>query len=394
MIDVKDLSENIDEVLNYKPTDTPVVSLYLGVDRAKILKQEYTTVINSMIAQKKNELEQLQVYSASQKKNIYDMMDAIKLYINDYFTPESAKTILIFAKEGKIFSLVRLPYILKPKIIVDPKPHTQILRSILGNIIKYGILLLDREKAQIMLMSMGEIQEYLDAFISDVPPKVNYRSQLAFKEKNILSRIEEKLHHFFKIINEKTLIHLREGKFDSIILAGRRDIVSQFYNYLHSFIQQKYIGSIAAEPDDLPHIIRDKAKVLIEKHETEQKNKFVVKLIDNYCPQELGVLGVEATVNALMLEQIKTLIYNNEFTASGYVCSECGFITLNKEDSCPYCHKALTFYSDITDEIIESAIRQGCEIVDVQSNERLMQNGNIGAVLRFKIEAVGEYNTR
>jgi len=119
-----------------------------------------------------------------------------------------------------------------------------------------------------MLMSMGRINEYLEAFISDVPPKVNYRSQLAFKEKNILSRIEEKLHHFFKIINEKTLIYLRDGKFENIILAGRKDIVSQFYNYLHIFIQQKYIGSITAEPDDLPHIIRDKAKALIEKHET------------------------------------------------------------------------------------------------------------------------------
>jgi len=58
------------------------------------------------------------------------------------------------------------------------------------------------------------------------------------------------------------------------------------------------------------------------------------------------------------------------------------------KQGCPYCAKALAFYSDITDEIIESAIRQGCEIVDVQSNEKLAGNGNIGAALRFKIEAV------
>ncbi|MBM3700633.1 MAG: hypothetical protein FJW68_06985 [Actinobacteria bacterium] len=388
MIDLKDLSQNLDEILNYEPSDAPVISLYLGVDAARITKQEYTTVLNSIITSEKAKLEASSIYKASQKKGIYEMMDAIKVYINDYFRPESAKTILLFAKEGKISSIVRLPFNLKSKIIIDPKPHTQILRAILGSITKYGILVIDREKAQIILMSMGEIKQYLDAFISEVPPKVNYRSQLAFKEKNLLSRIEEKLHHFFKIINEKTLIHLREGKFDNIILAGRKDIVSQFSNYLHSFIQQKNIGNIAGEPSDLPHVIRDRAKELIDRHELSLKNKIIGQLIDNYCPQELGVLGVQAAIGALMLEQVRTLIYNNEFSAPGYVCSECGYITLDKEDPCPYCSHHLTFYNDITGEIVETAIKQGCEIVDAQSNERLAENGNIGAILRFKIEAV------
>ncbi len=388
MIDVKDLSKNLDEILNYEPSDEPVISLYLGVDAARITKQEYTTVLNSIMTSKKAEIETSSVYQPSQKKSIYEMMDAIKLYINDYFRPESAKTLLIFAKEGKIFSIVRIPFNLKSKIIIDPKPHTQILRAILSSITKYGILVIDREKAQIILMSMGEIKQFLDAFISDVPPKVNYRSQLALREKNILSRFEEKLHHFFKIINEKTLIHLREGKFDNIILAGRKEIVSQFSNYIHSFIAQKYIGSIAAEVDDLPHIIRDRAKELIDRHELGLKNKLVGQLIDNYCPQELGVLGVQATINALMLEQVRTLIYNNEFSAPGYVCSECGFISLSPDSSCPYCSSTLTFYNDITDEIVETAIKQGCEIVDAQTNERLAENGNIGAILRFRIEAV------
>jgi peptide chain release factor subunit 1 len=388
MIDVKDLSKNLDEILNYKPSDAPVISLYLGVDAARITKQEYTTVLNSIMTSKKAELEASNVYQSSQKKSIYEMMEAIKLYINDYFRPESAKALLVFAKEGKILAMVRLPFNLKSKIIIDPKPHTQILRAILGSITKYGILVIDREKAQIILMSMGEIKQYLDAFISDVPPKVNYRSQLALREKSILSRFEEKLHHFFKIINEKTLIHLREGKFDHIILAGKKEIVSQFSNYLHSFIAQKYIGSIAAEPADLPHIIRDSAKELIDRYELGLKNKIVGQLIDNYRPQELGVLGVQATIGALMLEQVRTLIYNNEFSAPGYVCSECGYITLDKAETCPYCSNTLTFYNDITDEIVETAIKQGCEIVDAQKNERLAENGNIGAILRFKIEAV------
>jgi len=386
MIDIKDLSKNLDEILAYEPSGSPVISLYLAVDQARILKQEYTTMLNSLITGKKAEIESSGMYSNPRKKMIYEMMESIKLYINDYFRPESARTLLLYAKEGRVFSAVRLPFNLKSKVIIDPKPHTQILRSILSSARKYGILVVDREKAQILLMFMGEIKEYLDAFISEVPAKVNFRSQMVFREKNILSRIEEKLHHFFKIINEKTMIHLREGKLDNIILAGRKDIISGFFNYLHRSIQEKYIGSILAEPDEPPHNIRDKAKILIDKYELDMKNKIVNQLIDNYYPQELGVLGVEATINSLMLDQIKTLIYNNSFTATGYVCSGCGYITMEKEDSCRICSKGLTYYNDITDEIIESALKQGCEIIDVEENDRLGQVGGIGAILRFKIE--------
>ena len=104
MIDVKDLSKNLDEILNYRPSDVPVISLYLGVDAGRITKQEYTTVLNSLITSKRAEMEASSAYQASQKKSIHEMMEAIKVYVNDYFRPESARTLLVFAKEGKIFS--------------------------------------------------------------------------------------------------------------------------------------------------------------------------------------------------------------------------------------------------------------------------------------------------
>jgi hypothetical protein len=43
-------------------------------------------------------------------------------------------------------------------------------------------------------------------------------------EKKIVSRIEEKLHQFFKMLNEKTFNLFNEGKFDYLIIAGRKDI--------------------------------------------------------------------------------------------------------------------------------------------------------------------------
>jgi len=97
------------------------------------------------------------------------------------------------------------------------------------------------------------------------------------------------------------------------------------------------------------------------------------------------VLGIDAVVKYLLIEQIKTLIYDRQFTHKGYLCSKCHYITIEKKDRCPYCNGDLTFYSDIVDEIAEGALDQGDEIVDIEGNKRLTEAGSIGAVLRYKL---------
>ncbi|GEM_PF-1131070 len=387
MIEEKELTKNLkelQEILNYSSTDELVVTLYLLVNPKKTTKQNYTTELNSMIVEKKAEIEKNENYTKSQKKGVFESLENIKNYINEFFIPGLGKTILLYAYSGKILNIVELPFDLKSRIIVDPKPHTQILRTIISSTPKYGVLVLDREKAQLFTVYLGDIKEYLEAFVSEVPPKVNYRSQLAFREKNILSRIEEKLHHFFKYINEKTLFHQRSGKFDYLIVAGRKDLVPQFLNYLHSFLQQKYIGSIFAEPDESPHTIKEKVKNLIENFERRQKDSLVDKLIDEYNTHGIGVLGIEATVKALMMEQAKQIIYDSDFQTDGYVCKNCNYISLKKDESCPYCGGEMFYYNDVTDEIIEYALKQGCELIEVVGNQRLIEAGKIGAVLRFR----------
>ncbi|MCG2789900.1 MAG: hypothetical protein L6405_08160, partial [Actinomycetia bacterium] len=263
MEDFKNYSKDLKEILDYIPDGNLVISVYLRVDSSKVLRQDYITSLNSMITEAKSNIESNANINKVQKRNLSDLLEKIKRYINDVFRPESAKTVIIYADRLGLWKVIRLSLNLKSKIIIDPKPHTQNLRTLLKNYKVYGVLLLDKEKAQIYSLYMGEVNEYLAALISEVPPKVNYRSQLAYKEKNLLSRIEEKLHQFFKIINERTFELFKDRRFDSLILAGRKEIILQFENYLHSYLQQIHIGNIYAEPDSPLGDIKEKANKVL-----------------------------------------------------------------------------------------------------------------------------------
>jgi len=99
----------------------------------------------------------------------------------------------------------------------------------------------------------------------------------------------------------------------------------------------------------------------------------------------MGVLGIDGTIKSLLIEKIRILIYDRQFTQEGYICNSCRYLTIGYKDGCPYCGGKLVFYNDIVDEIVEDALNQGCEIVDIEGNEKLIRAGSIGAVLRYKL---------
>ena len=385
MFDINNQSEEIKRILDYVATDKLFISLYLEVDASKITKQDYLSKLNSMIVEKKSELEKNPSINNISRKNIAELFTKIKNYFNDYCRPEFVKTVLLFAGEDNTWVEIKLPVNIKSKIIIDPKPHTQVLRTLTYNTVRYGILEIDREKAQIYLMYLDQIQEGFAAFISEVPPQVKYRREGSDREKQQMGRIEVKLNQFFKIINDKLLKLFRDGKIDSLILAGIKDIALQFKNYMDSSIQARYIGYITSDTPFSPQSLKENASKLINQVESEYKNSQVEKLLDEYVPTEWGVTGAANTIKYLMLDQVKILIYDTDFEIPGYVCEKCSYMNISEQPSCPYCDGKLVYYSDITDEIIETALNQGCELVDVRENQRLKDSGSIGAVLRFKI---------
>ncbi|OPL17442.1 MAG: hypothetical protein AVO38_00175 [delta proteobacterium ML8_D] len=378
-------SSGFKKILNYAPGGKPVVSIYLMVDGSRTSKKNYQTKLNSMIVSAREKLEADTNVDRNDKKEIYEIFEKIKSFVNDKFRAGSTRTLAIFCSGDGLWEEFSLPIIMKSKIIIDPSPYTQNIRNLINNSKKYGVLMVDREKAQIYSIYLGEVNEYLGAFISDVPSKVNFRSQAALREKKILGRLEEKLNHFFKLINDKTLELYKGKKFDYIILSGRKEVIPKFRNLMHSYLKSVLIGNIDAEPDSNVSLIAEKAKEVIDKFESEVKNNLINSLFDEFNPNGMGVLGIDATIKSLLIEQIKTLIYDRHFTHSGYICSDCGYITIEDKKKCPYCDGKLIFYNDVVDGIVEDALSQGCEIVDIEGNDRLTKAGSIGAVLRYKL---------
>ena len=128
MVNQENKVSSLEAILDYIPTGKPVVSVYLMVDRSRVIKKDYQTRLNSMAASTREKFEADTDFDKSQKKEVFGILEKVKAYVNDKFRAGSTRTVAIFSSEDGLWEEFRIPIIMRSKIIVDPKPYTQNIR--------------------------------------------------------------------------------------------------------------------------------------------------------------------------------------------------------------------------------------------------------------------------
>jgi peptide subunit release factor 1 (eRF1) len=82
-------------------------------------------------------------------------------------------------------------------------------------------------------------------------------------------------------------------------------------------------------------VILEKAQKVIDEFEAKKKDETITKIVDEYSKQGLAVLGIEKTIEALLLDQVKILVYDEDYKAKGHLCPKCGYIEHEHIESAP-----------------------------------------------------------
>jgi len=89
------------------------------------------------------------------------------------------------------------------------------------------------------------------------------------------------------------------------------------------------------------------------------------------------------TLAAVYAGQAYHLILDSAFAAPAYRCDHCGFVGAEEMSDCPLCNSPLRVLPDAADSLVRWAMGQGIELTVVSANQKLMDAGSIGALLRY-----------
>jgi peptide subunit release factor 1 (eRF1) len=269
---------------------------------------------------------------------------------------------------------------------VDRHFQLKPLAQILGAFPILGIVLLDRHRARLFDLRLGELTEREDLFH---PLSRRGRSDgfAGYDGGHAERRAEEEARQHFKTVAEHLKSALEKRIFEKWILGCQDTLWSQFEPQLHPEVAQKLLGRFSA---DVAHItkevIRSRAEQIFTDWQHQRCAQTVHEAIGQARSNARGVTGLRRVLRSLEMGEVQTLLIGDRYVAQAVECTGCGHLDAHLVNFCPVCGRETREVVDVAEALLPRVIHQDVELFYVKDNPELDAVGNIAALLRYRSE--------
>lgn len=382
----------LEGLIRHKNAENPVVSLYLNVTPPR----KFSSDLNSLIHTTRNNLKESGSYSRETLERLDGVFREIERHVReDLVRTEGARLAAIFADADGFWQEYQLPVGLPSSIVVEPDPYVRPLTVLLDEFARYCVLVADSRKARIFTLYLGEFEEETDVFIEDeVPDRVRAKLSMTsggegvqggLGDERVQRHIQDHVHRHLKYVAQQTFNVFRDKRFSRLILGGHQDkVLPWLKDHLHSYLRQRLAGEFHAGPEESESRLKEQALDVARQYERSEERVLLDRLLEEQGSGGKAVLGVEPTLEALMLGQVHTLVLDHDFSAEGTMCPSDRHLSTYLE-TCPLCGGPMNRIPDLADEMVEEAIAQRSEVEHSFYEHEGFKPYGIGAFLRFLI---------
>jgi len=272
------------------------------------------------------------------------------------------------------------------QLLVSRHFHLKPLAQVLGAFPRLGIVLVDRHRARLFDLRLGELTERMDFFH---PPSQRGRGAGfgGYDEGRVERRVADEARQHFKFVAEFFKDALDKGMFDKWIVGCQDAHWSQLEPQLHPHAAQKLLGRFSAE---VAHTTREEVRAQAERIFADAQEKrcqdVVRETMNQAGHQARGVTGLRRVLRSLELGEVQTLMVGQSYRAQAVECSGCGHLDAHLVSFCPVCGRETREIVDVGEAILPWVIRHDIELFYVKDDPEFDKVGNIAALLRFRSE--------
>jgi peptide subunit release factor 1 (eRF1) len=280
------------------------------------------------------------------------------------------------------------------QLFIDQHFHLKPIAHLLGATPLLGVVLVDRHRARIFDLRLGELTEREDLF-QPLSRKGRSDGYAGYDGGHAQRRVEDETRQHFKHVAESLKELLEKGVFEKWILACPDSHRALLESQLHSYVSQALIGRFHA---DLAHVTRDEirthALAIKELWKSDRRRDLVSQALSQARSNGRGVTGLRRVLRSLELGEVQTLLIGENLQAHAVECSGCGHIDAHLVSFCPVCGRATQEIVDVGEAILPWVIRRDIETFYVKDDPEFDRVGNIAALLRFRSENVQPISAR
>lgn len=363
------------ELLHFKTERHLVLSFYLGIGVYKAKRKAYEIEAKDIL---KGAITDAGLANDVRKAVDEDAQRILTFLKMDF--KGKAKGLAIFScKNEDLWEVFRLPVTVPDRCVLDRVPFVHPMLKVVDESRRYCIVVVNKEKARLFTVYLGEILERTDIF--DVVP--GWHKQGGWAQARFQRHIEDHVNRHLKNVADTLFEFYKREGFGHIIIGGSHKITTRFYRILHSYLQEIVSGYISADVSSNVNDILAAASNIEERKERERSEKVADALLQPSGQSYTAVTGLKETVRALGEGRVHTLVLVDNMEIAGCLCGDCGGVDILGVDECRFCKKKLGNASDVSEHLAMLAVEHDGEVSYIRPGFGLESADGVGAILRW-----------
>ncbi len=358
------------ELLDFK-TEHQVLSVYLNTDPTQGSADAYKLRLRSMMKdiELKNDVQNIESYI-------------------DFDFDWSGRCVALFSCAAEdFFRAFSFAVPVRDRVRISKRPHVKPLADLLDFYGGYGVALVDKIDARLFYFHLGELLEEEELSGESVRRTKRGGGSQALGRRGgtpgLTSYVEEVADRNIKEAAEFAARFFGENNVRRVLIGGTEENVNLFRNHLPKTWQSLVIGSFPISKTANKTEIMDRAFRVGQEAERKKQIKLVQTIITNEAKGLGGVINLEETLNAVHDGRVHTLVIREGYSAPGFRCQGCGYLTSEQLENCPFCENQFENIPDAVELAVRRVMRDGGEVEVLRDTEVNQGFDNIGALLRY-----------
>jgi peptide chain release factor subunit 1 len=360
--------------------DRPVVlSLYLDLDPAEFATPPArATAVRSLLDDAERRVRERDGLTNRDRADLEASLARATALLERELPSEGAHSVAVLASEpAHLFEALKLPRSVPNRVAIGRSPLVGPLAR-LERRERWCVALVSRRDARIFRGSpdgLREIEQIHDVVFGQHDQ--GGRSQARY-QRGIEKEKDDHLRH----TAEALMGHFKRRPFQRLILGGPRELVADFESKLHGYLSERLAGRIEVDVDSSsPEQILAAAQPRFDELEDRREAEAFERIGEG----GRAAAGLDDVLRALNERRVETLVLDEQFSAEGASCPECGWLGSGRERTCPVDGRELERLDELADAAIELTLQQSAEILAVHRRREDFEEltGGIAALLRF-----------
>ncbi|MGD8552276.1 MAG: hypothetical protein PVG02_01330 [Anaerolineales bacterium] len=366
------LSENdVQQLIEFESTH-PVLSLYLNFDPSQ------TTTEKTKLRSR----QMLKPYS----DQFPDDVEAMLAYLEHEYDGSGQGLVIFSCQAEDFFQPISLPIPVRNRTRLLPKPYVKPLAALLDHFGHYGVAIIDKQGLRAFHFHLGELSEQEGIMGESVRHtksgggsqatgrRGGAAGQTRYTEELIERNLRDSADFAAQFFDQKNVRR--------ILIGGSEPIMQRFIELLPKRFQSLVQGTFAIEMTAGHNQVLDKAMHVTEEVKEREEKELISNAL-TAAAKDHGASGLEDTLQAVYAGNVQMLVIEDGYSAPGYQCTNCGFISAEQSEKCPFCGNPFTRIEDAVEMAVHKVLQDGGDVEIVSASKELNAVGSIAAASRY-----------